>query len=121
VVKLLGDGILLRFDALIDAVEACLTLLDDIVVASLGHGHAGLAAGPIVERDGDVFGSVVNLASRVASVARSGELLTPAKIAGPLSGIYSIEPFGPAELKGFPEPVDLVRVGRWTPSRTEVG
>lgn len=41
----------------------------------------GLHAGPVVERDGDVFGATVNVAARLAAHAHAGELLTTARTA----------------------------------------
>src|SRR4051794_24399047 len=39
--------------------------------------HAGLAAGPLIVREGDVFGRTVNLAARVADVTPDGRLYAP--------------------------------------------
>ena len=47
VVKLLGDGVLIRFDDANAAVEATLTLLVALPAAGLPSGHAGVAAGPL--------------------------------------------------------------------------
>ena len=40
----------------------------------------GLAAGPVVARDGDFYGPVVNLASRLTEVAAPGEVCVPAAL-----------------------------------------
>src|SRR6266545_616524 len=36
----------------------------------------GFNHGPVVERDGDVFGDAVNLAARLAAVATKGQIIT---------------------------------------------
>ena len=46
-----------------------------IAEAELPPGHAGIAAGPLVVRDGDVYGHTVNLAARIAAHAQAGEIL----------------------------------------------
>ena len=73
-VKLLGDGVLLRFDDLPDAVAAVLDLLDVLPTVGLPTGHAGVAAGYVIERDNDVFGRTVNLAARIADATPDGRL-----------------------------------------------
>jgi adenylate cyclase len=74
VVKLLGDGVLIRFDEPAAAVYGTLALLDALPAAGLPTGHAGIASGPLIQRDGDVFGRTVNLAARISDAAPDGEL-----------------------------------------------
>ncbi len=74
VVKLLGDGVLIRFSDAATAVQATLELLDALPAAGLPTGHAGVASGPLIVRDGDVFGRTVNLAARISDVAPDGRL-----------------------------------------------
>ena len=78
VVKLLGDGVLLRFDDRWAAVMATHDLLEALPANGLPTGHAGIASGPLINRDGDVFGRTVNLAARIADAAPDGRLwVTP--------------------------------------------
>ena len=63
IVKLLGDGVMLHGDDPGRLVEATLELVDSIAAAGLPQGHAGVHAGPLIERDGDYFGHTVNVAS----------------------------------------------------------
>ena len=81
VVKLLGDGVLIRFGDAATAVEATLELLDALPAAGLPTGHAGVASGPLIVRDGDVFGRTVNLAARISDVAPDGRLLVTEAVA----------------------------------------
>jgi adenylate cyclase len=108
VVKLLGDGVLLRFDSVVDAIEAVLRLVVDIPAAGLPDAHAGIAAGRVVVRDGDVYGRTVNLASRVAAHAGPGQVVVEegAIVALP-AGTGRFEPLGRFTLKGIPDPVAL--------------
>ncbi len=110
-VKLLGDGALLHFDSLTDATDATLRLLAALPSAGFAAGHAGIDAGPIIVRDGDVFGRTVNRASRIADVADAGSLLGPADVASSLpEDRFTLEPMGSVTLNGIPEAVDLVRI-----------
>jgi adenylate cyclase len=108
VVKLLGDGVLLRFDGAADAIRSVLRLVDDIGDAGLPPAHAGIAAGLVVVRDGDVYGRTVNLAARIAGEAGPGEVVVEegAVIALP-AGTARFEPLGRVALKGFPTDVGL--------------
>ena len=77
VVKQLGDGVLLRFRSGREAIDGVRELVATIADAGLPAAHAGIAVGPFVVRDGDVYGNVVNLAARIAAYAGPGETLLP--------------------------------------------
>ena len=111
VVKLLGDGVLMRFPNVVTAVDASLDILDRLDASDLPSGHAGVSEGPIIARDGDVFGRTVNLASRIADVAPSGQLYVPAATGERLKGRYVVAPIGSAALAGVGH-VELARIGR---------
>jgi adenylate cyclase len=111
VVKLLGDGVVLRYPSARSAVASVVGLLATIRTAGLPPAHAGIAAGPIVTRDGDVYGHTVNLASRIATHAAPGELLVTAEVVNDASqGGFEYEDAGVATLKGIAEPTALSRV-----------
>ena len=77
--------------------------MGSIAAAGLPPAHAGIAAGPIVVRDGDVYGHTVNLAARVAAHAGAGELLVAADSAlERLGDGFAIDDAGAAALKGIP-------------------
>jgi adenylate cyclase len=81
VIKLLGDGVLVRFGDAAAAADATLHLLAALPLADLPTGHAGLASGPLIVRDGDIFGRTVNLAARVADATPDGRLYVPGNVA----------------------------------------
>jgi adenylate cyclase len=102
VVKLLGDGVLVRFDEAAAAVEATLLLLAKLAAAGLPTGHAGVAAGPLIVREGDVFGRTVNMAARIADVAPDGCLYVPASVAVELpQGAFETRPVVSPLLQGI--------------------
>jgi adenylate cyclase len=111
VVKLLGDGVLMRFPDIVTAVDASLELLDRLEVSDLPPGHVGVTEGPIIARDGDIFGRTVNLAARISDAAPSGTLYVPAATGEALADRFLVEPVGRATLAGVGA-VDLARVER---------
>jgi adenylate cyclase len=71
--------------------------------------RVGIHSGEAVYRDGDYFGTHVNLAHRVVSRAHAGELLATDSIIEAIVGRERLryEPIGEVTLKGFPEPTEL--------------
>ena len=118
VVKLLGDGVVLRYASAGPAVASVVALMTAVRRSDLPPAHSGIAAGPIVSRDGDVYGHTVNLASRIASWASPHELLVPHDVTDRVTEAgLEWEDIGATELKGIPEPVHLARVRIDTASR----
>jgi class 3 adenylate cyclase len=112
-VKSLGDGVMLYFREPGEAVAAALDLVDATPMAGLPPSRVGITSGPIVFRDGDYFGSVVNMASRITDYARPNEVLLSEAVAelGPAAGT-AFEELGVVELKGIRDPVRLFRAVR---------
>jgi adenylate cyclase len=71
--------------------------------------RVGIHCGDAVYRDGDYFGSQVNLAHRVVTRAMAGEVLVTDAVAGAVEarGRLELEPIGEVALKGFPRPTEL--------------
>jgi adenylate cyclase len=110
VMKLLGDGVMLVFESPCTAVEAVVELMEAMLQAGLPPAHAGVHAGPIVERDGDVYGTTVNVASRVAAHARPGVLLVSQPVVHECPDLEGrFEPLGEVTLKGLDEAISLCR------------
>ncbi len=101
---------MLRYASVAEAVESVGALMAAIEAAGLPPAHAGIAAGPMVVRDGDVYGHTVNLAARIAAHAAPGELLLPVAVADRLAATTQWADAGEAALKGLAEPIRLVRV-----------
>jgi adenylate cyclase len=74
-------------------------------------GAGGGQAGPVIFRDGDVYGRTVNVASRIADQARAGEILTSHETVERVNGgEVSFEQARSVELQGVERPVTLYRV-----------
>jgi adenylate cyclase len=71
--------------------------------------RVGLHFGRAVYRDGDYFGTEVNLTHRVVARALGGEVMVTRAVADAIgtSAYLEFDPIGGVELKGFPEPVEL--------------
>jgi adenylate cyclase len=71
--------------------------------------RVGIHRGRAVYRDGDYFGSEVNLAHRVTARALAGEVMVTKAVTDAIgdSGYLDFEPIGGVDLKGFPRPVEL--------------
>ena len=71
--------------------------------------RVGIHYGSAVFRDGDYFGSQVNLTHRVVDRALGGEVLVTDGVAAAIEGHedISLDGIGAVELKGFPEPTPL--------------
>jgi class 3 adenylate cyclase len=125
VVKNTGDGFLLSFTDHVRAVE-CATELQRRFTAYNEGSHdlplrirIGLNAGLPVERDGDLFGSAVNLAARVCGHAGSGQILASGvlrELCRASSLAARFEDRGRVAMKGFVNAVQLYEVGWMEPS-----
>src|SRR5258708_127954 len=118
VIELRGDEALAVFasarEALRAAVDLQLVLADEVELdGSLPlHVGIGLDAGEAVRVDGGYRGGALNLAARLCSQARAGEILTSqgvTHLARALDGI-DLHEYGEVELKGLAEPVRVFRV-----------
>ncbi|HKO39246.1 MAG TPA: adenylate/guanylate cyclase domain-containing protein [Solirubrobacterales bacterium] len=71
--------------------------------------RVGIHYGDAVYRDGDYFGSQVNLVHRVVNRALAGEVLVTDSVCGAIAASERLrfEPIGEVSLKGFPTPTSL--------------
>ena len=112
-VKLLGDGAMLRLSNATVGVDAALDLVETMSGEGALSSHAGVHTGPVIERDLDVFGQTVNLASGIADAAGPGEVLaSEAVVERAGRAAFGFEPIEDAVLKGMPGRVAVFRVTR---------
>lgn len=92
VVKMIGDEVMFLIDEPSAAAEIALGLADASRDAEeLPDVRVGLAMGPVLERDGDAYGSTVNLASRITAIAHPGTVVVAKEIRTALEGDPSFE------------------------------
>jgi adenylate cyclase len=112
-IRWLGDGGLFYFEDASAAFAAALEIGERAPAAGLPPTHIGVQAGPVVFRDGDVYGRTVNIASRIADRAEAGEVLTSQETVTRVGEVEaSFEPARSVELRGVTSPVALYRVLR---------
>jgi adenylate cyclase len=116
-IKKLGAGLMATFPTP-DAAAAAAAQMQTSIAALASAGQAALSlrigfhAGPVIRRDGDVFGDTVNLAARLNQHAARGQILTSRATARLLSpalrnaarALYSVE------VKGKRDKVELWEV-----------
>jgi adenylate cyclase len=113
-VKQIGDEVMLTFTDPTNAVRFAETLDE----AARGEPNfpalrAGMHLGPVLYRVGDYVGHTVNVASRIAAVARPHEILLTEPIAdAALAQGIEVSALGARTLAGVDEPVELWRVVR---------
>ena len=81
VIKTIGDEVMSAFATADQAADAAIEIQSAISeMPPVGNTQIGVRIGfnhgPVVERDGDVFGDAVNLAARLAGVATKGQIIT---------------------------------------------
>jgi adenylate cyclase len=110
VVKLLGDGAMLRFQGAADAARAGLELVHEAPAAELPPLRMGVHVGPVVFRDGDYYGRTVIVAARVTDLIGPAQVvLTGDALSQVSSGDLAFDDIGATELKGVSDPVPLYR------------
>jgi class 3 adenylate cyclase len=126
VIKTIGDSILAKFDEPSAAVKAAAGMQRALATDREGREEIdqiririGLHHGMGLLKDNDVFGDVVNAASRIERQAEADQILiTDALLDAATAANFECAKIGRAELKGKDEPIDLYAVA-WSDSATK--
>jgi class 3 adenylate cyclase len=106
-IKHTGDGIMAAFDSATAAARAA----QQIAVQLREHGvgvRVGLNAGEPLERDGDLFGTAVQLAARVGDAANDGQVLATQVVRDLTAGKgLDWSPAPAIDAKGFDDPIPV--------------
>ncbi|WP_331374793.1 adenylate/guanylate cyclase domain-containing protein [Sinorhizobium chiapasense] len=118
-VKLMGDGALVQFDSVVDAVNCALALqnarvsdapLPEIVL------RIGMNLGDVRFEDGDIYGDGVNVAARLEPLAEPGGIcissIVKESIVGRVNALF--EDSGEVQLKNIDRPI---HIWKWRPPR----
>jgi adenylate cyclase len=102
-VKTVGDGVLFTAGSGAAAVEIGLELPEVWAAEDRPPLRTGAAYGPVLTRLGDVYSPVVNLASRLTSLARPGTLLVDRELAEQLDDLpgYKVRRLRRVSVRGY--------------------
>jgi class 3 adenylate cyclase len=121
VIKTIGDEIMSTFATAEQAVEACMAI-QEAVAEDLPHRNKhtpadfsiriGMHFGSCILEGGDVFGDAVNVAARMAGLAKGGQIITTQDTAAALSPAMrsSTRHLDRIPIKGKSEDVDIFEV-----------
>ncbi len=107
--KELGDGLLLSFLSSYDAVNCAIELQQAVKEIEDLNLRIGIHQGDIIEKDGDVFGDDVNIASRIEPFAAVGGIAISDKVDRDISGNpqFTTKYIGEPKLKGVKQEVKV--------------
>jgi YHS domain-containing protein len=108
-VKTIGDELMIRTDDPNEAVRLGMRIVDELAFHGSPPVRVGVHTGSATRRDGDWFGSTVNIASRVVDAARPGEVLITEATRQELDGRDGLELYdgGQRHFKNLVQPVSV--------------
>jgi TolB-like protein/Flp pilus assembly protein TadD len=121
IVKTTGDGILIEFASVIDAVRCAVVIQQGMVERNVGVTQdrrilfrIGINLGDIIVEDGDIFGDGVNVAARLEALARPGEVYVSASVRDQVGEKLPIGfvDVGEHNVKNIARPIHVYRVDK---------
>jgi TolB-like protein/class 3 adenylate cyclase/Flp pilus assembly protein TadD len=130
VIKRTGDGIIIEFRSVVDAVRCALEVQTGIVERNAGlpperriEFRVGIHLGDVVEEsDGDLMGDGVNIASRLEGVAKPGAICLSEQAYWQVKGRLDLKvnDLGQTQLKNIAEPMRLYALEVGKPAEANV-
>ena len=120
-VKGLGDGVMVVFRSTSAALSCAVAMQQAVHRDNVGARHQlglriGISGGEATLESNDFYGDPVIEAARLCAFADAGQILVAdaVRVMGGRRSPYLFERIGALELKGLPEPVEVLEV-RWEP------
>jgi adenylate cyclase len=119
IVKLMGDGALVEFGSVVDAVECAAAIQKGVAArrAELPEDQRidfriGINIGDVIIEDDDIYGDGVNVAARLEQLAEPGGICASRNVYNQVKNkvAFGFEPMGEHRVKNIPEPVVAYRV-----------
>src|SRR5579863_3351422 len=129
IVKTTGDGLLVEFASVVDAVRCAAAVQRDMAERSAASPaerriafRIGIHQGDIVVEDGDIFGDGVNVAARLEALAEPGGICVSARVQEDAAGRLDLafEDLGEQALKNIARSVRVYRVRSGGPTLTRL-
>ena len=115
IVKRTGDGAIVEFRSVVDAVRCAIEVQNGLIERNFGlpperriEYRVGIHLGDIVEEsDGDLMGDGVNIAARLEGIAKPGAICLSEDAYRQVKGRldFEVTDLGPTELKNIAEPI----------------
>ncbi|MCP5080690.1 MAG: adenylate/guanylate cyclase domain-containing protein [Alphaproteobacteria bacterium] len=113
IIKLMGDGTLVEFASVVDAVK-CAAAIQSSLAESDGsiRLRIGINIGDIIVEGDDIYGEGVNVAARLESLADAGGVCVSRNVYDQVKGKVAaeFEDLGLQKVKNIPDPVQVYRL-----------
>ena len=129
IVKRTGDGSLIEFRSVVDAVRCAIEVQNGLVERNAGlpperriEFRVGIHLGDVVEEsDGDLMGDGVNIAARLEGIAKPGAICLSEDAYRQVKGRLDLAviDLGPTQLKNIAEPIRVYSLEVSTPAQTK--
>jgi adenylate cyclase len=119
IAKLMGDGALVEFASVVDALECAAAIQSGVAErqAELPEDRriafrVGINIGDVIIDGDDIYGDGVNVAARLEALAEPGEICVSRTVYNHAKSkvAFAFEPMGEHRVKNIPEPVTVYRV-----------
>jgi class 3 adenylate cyclase/pimeloyl-ACP methyl ester carboxylesterase len=115
-VKLMGDGVLVEFPSVIEAVQSAVDIQREISARNRTVSERarvalriGLHVGDVIVENEDLYGDGVNIASRLEGIATTGGIYLSRQAYDQVEGKLALDfrPLGPQTLKNIKRPIEV--------------
>ena len=119
VVKLMGDGVLVEFPSVVEAVQCALEVQKELSTRNANvpedrriEFRIGVNLGDIIVEDDDIYGDGVNIAARLEGLAEPGGICVSSTVFNHVKGKVDLafEDLGDREVKNITNPLHVYRI-----------
>ncbi len=129
IVKRTGDGSIIEFRSVVDAVRCAIEVQNGLIERNAGvpeerriQFRVGIHVGDVVEEsDGDLMGDGVNIAARLESIAKPGAICLSEQAYWQVKGRLdlAVTDLGPTELKNIAQPIHVYSLQVGAPAQAK--